>query len=53
MVDKINEVDLFYKGACKGLDKRVRSLESGGGGEGTERKSDMGVSSDDVSDLSR
>ena len=31
MVDKINEVDTFYKGACKGLDKRVRTLESGAG----------------------
>lgn len=69
MIDKVNEVDRFYKGACKGLDKRIKGLEkgtgikpSGGGagggggadGGGADNEFDLGgKSSDDVSDLSR
>ena len=31
MIDKVNEIDRFYKKACKGLDVRVRALEKGAG----------------------
>ena len=59
MVDKINEVDTFYKGACKGLDLRVKALEKRKKGgkvknDGNEDKeSEKGKSSDNVSDISR
>ena len=55
LVDKANEIDSFYKGTCKGLDKRVRALESNNGLPlgGDEKDKSIGHSSDNVSDLSR
>lgn len=54
MVEKINEVDRFYKRTCNGLDKRVKALESGAVVNGGNGDGDLGgKSSDNVSDLSR
>ena len=55
LVDKANEIDNFYKGTCKGLEKRIRGLETNTGLSqgGDEKDKSIGHSSDNVSDFSR
>ena len=52
MIDKINEVEQYSRKNLKGLDKRVKTLETTAGISPGGDGSDMGRSSDNISDFS-